>query len=908
MAGRLVNWILAAIAIIAGIVLVTLGLPKEEAGNAYMVLGGVALAVAGIMLAASGLLGAKGANWVAAAIMIIAGLSLVLPGFQLLSLGGSWYYVLAGAAIIASGVLLAISNPWGPKVYAVMLAITVPWALWESGLDLLALLPRLAAFMVAGLWFLTPWHAAAMRRDSDERGRSGATWVGGAMALGLVALLVASFQGYSVQEGTRNEVAASATPVTDWQNYGNSPGGQRFAQVDQINTGTVKELKEVWRFRTGVPYDFKNTPLQVGDLLYVCTAGSQVIALDATSGEEQWRFNPQTKVPGAKDGDLSAASTFARTCRSIGYYVAPPDYEGECKQRILIGTTDGRLTAIDAKAGRLCRSFGFDGYVNLQSGLGRSPLGNYMNTSGPLIAGNVAVVGGWVTDNQELDNPSGVVRAYDTLTGDFAWAWDMGKPDYHGLPDEGGEYTRGTPNVWSLMSYDPELNLIYAPTGNASPDYFGGLRREFDEKYSASTVAIDAATGELRWVYQNTHHDIWDYDAPSQPVLVDITKDGQRIPAVAQPTKRGEIFLMDRRTGKPIWPATTCSDGAAATPEGECAVPQGTVEGDYVTATQPFSGLPTFRPDRWEKDMWGLTPFDQLHCRIEYKKMRYEGHFTPPMAGSGGGGFGGETSGGSFQYPGNAGGFNWPSVSVDADNGLLIAQPMLMGNRIFMISENDRNAMIAERMRAAAIARGETPPPVDEHAAGQQPQREAAAASTGQGPLAADVKRYGMTSPFMSTWKIPFTGIATDMPCFEPPYGRLAVIDLNTNKLLWSRAIGNATQMGPFGQGLPMVTANIGTPIYGGTTTTRGGLIFQVGTMDSLVRAIDVRTGKVLWSAKLPGTSNSTPVTYIAEKDGRQYLVVCVPNPGFVYPRDGASKPSDDQGGYVIAYALPSAG
>jgi membrane-bound PQQ-dependent dehydrogenase (glucose/quinate/shikimate family) len=850
---------------------------------------------------------ARIAQWIFSAFLVLVGGYLAVRGVQLIGLGGSWYYAIVGAGLIAVAALLVLRSPWGPRLYAIILGATVFWAIWEAeGLDLLALLPRLAAFIAVGLWFLTPWHRAAMRAPSDETPRSaGALWVGGATALGAAILAVAAMQPYPAEPFERADASAVEPSSTDWRAYGKTEGGTRFAEVQQVNLDNVKDLEVAWTYRTGVPYDFKMTPLQVGDLLYLCTAGNQLIALDAASGEERWRHDTRTEVPGARNG-LADASTFARTCRGLGYYEGQAESTGACARRIITGTTDARLLAVDALTGQSCREFGFDGEVNLKSGLGFNSPGEYMVTSTPLIAGDVAVVGGWVMDNQQIGNVSGVIRAYNVVTGDFVWAWDMGNPGYQGLPEEGGQFTRGTPNVWSNMSYDPELNLIYAPTGNSSPDYYGPKRREFDEAYSAATIAIDAATGQLRWAYQNTHHDIWDYDAPSQPVLVTVTKDGQRIPAVVQPTKRGEIFLLDRRDGTPIWPATTCPDGSATQAGGECPVPQGAVEGDFVTPTQPFSALPHFRPDRWERDMWGLTPLDQLYCRIEYKKMRYEGHFTPPMRGGGDNADLGPTYGGTFQYPGNAGGFNWPSVSVDADNGLLVAQPMLMGNRIVMMSMEE----LGEARRRAAEAEARRNPP-DEHAAASPPSPPRAQGPqrppyTDQGEWEPGAPRYGDTRPFMSGWAIPFTDITTNLPCFEPPYGRLALIDLNQNRLLWSRPIGTMEEMGPFNiaTGLPF---NVGTPIYGGTMTTRAGLIFQVGTMDSRIRAIDIRNGKVVWTAKMPGTANSTPITYIAQQNARQYLVVLVPNPGFRYPRMNDLEPIDDQGGFVIAYALPDA-
>jgi glucose dehydrogenase len=390
---------------------------------------------------------------------------------------------------------------------------------------------------------------------------------------------------------------------------------------------------------------------------------------------------------------------------------------------------------------------------------------------------------------------------------------------------------------------------------------------------------------------------------PSQPVLVDIRKngEGELIPAVAQPTKRGEIFLLDRRTGVPIYD----------TPEMD--VPQNPEKGEFVTATQPFSPLPHFRDDRVEKDMWGLTPLDLLHCRIEFKKMRYEGHFTPPMRGGGGYGQAEDSWGGSFQYPGNAGGFNWGSVSVDPDNGLLIGAPMLMGNRIVLRSVEDRAAMQkanAER-RAAAAAK-------DDHAGPAAPPAGGPGGAGGrqQSPEAkAHAERFdqdrvlyrGDTAPFMSEWRLPlpFFNVSTDLPCFEPPFSQIGVIDLNTNRLLWKRGIGSLKDSGPFGIALGLPT-QVGTPVQAGNMTTRGGLIFHGGAMDATFRAFDLRNGEVKWEAALPASAHATPMSYVG-KNGKQYVVITVPTPGWRYPRVSAADAGspDPQGGYVIAYALP---
>lgn len=835
-----------------------------------------------------------GLNRAFSAFLAIVGVYLTWYGAQLLMLGGSFAYVLSGVALLASAFFLYSRKPLGALIYAGILGFWVILSIVEAGFDFLALLPRLAAWAVVGLWFLSPWHRAAMGKTKETPVNAGGLFVGIASAAAALLLAVGAFQTWPVVEGTKNPVPAGAA-VTDWRNYGGVPGGQRFAQIDQINVENVGKLDKAWEFRTGVGYDFKQTPQMANGLVYICTAGSTLIAVDSDTGAEVWRHETQTNVPGG----LNNASTFARTCRGLGYYEAPATYTGECAKRIVAGTVDARLLAVDAMTGRTCSSFGFDGAVNLVSGLGYSPLGNFMVTSTPLVAGDKIVVGGWVTDNQQIGNPSGVLRAYDALTGQFSWAWDMGNAGYHGLPDEGGEYTRGTPNVWSNTAYDPVLNLVYAPTGNSSPDYFDGdLRSKEAEENASSIVAIDAATGERRWVYQTVHRDIWDYDVPSQPVLVDVRKngEGEPIPAVAQATKRGEIFLLDRRTGVPIYDIP------------EVAVPQNPEKGEVVTTTQPMSPLPHFRDDRVEKDMWGLTPLDQLHCRIEFKKMRYEGHFTPPMVGGGGYGMAQDSWGGTFQYPGNAGGFNWGSVSVDADNGLLIGAPMLMGNRIVLRSLEDR--------AAEAAARAERAKPKDEHADAAPAPARTPSPETIEHNKRFDQKRVlyrGDTSPFMSEWRLPLPFfhdgenqlLGTNLPCFEPPFGQLGVIDLNTNKLLWKRSLGSMKESGPFGvgMGLPFM---VGTPLQAGNMTTRGGLIFHAGAMDSTFRAFDERTGQVKWEFNLPGSAHATPMSYVG-KNGKQYVVVTIPTPSWRYPRPSAGEvtAADPKGGYVIAFALP---
>ena len=309
---------------------------------------------------------------------------------------------------------------------------------------------------------------------------------------------------------------------------------------------------------------------------------------------------------------------------------------------------------MDKETGQACEDFGEKGQISLLAGMGEVKPMYYFVTSPATVASGALVVGGWVADNQEVNEPSGVVRGYSPVTGELLWAWDIGREGQGitKMPPTGETYTRGTPNVWSLTSSDDELGLVYVPTGNATPDYFGGHRTPVMDKYASSIVAIDAKNGTTRWRFQTTHHDVWDYDVPSQPTLVDLTIEGKVRKAVIVPTKRGEIFVLDRETGEPI------------TEVQERRVPQTDLPGERSSSTQPFSvGMPSFAyPEIREEDLFGLNPIDQISCRLRFKKLRYEGPMTPPSVR------------GTLLYPGPAGGMNWSSVAVDEERQLMVVQ------------------------------------------------------------------------------------------------------------------------------------------------------------------------------------------------------------------------------------------
>jgi quinate dehydrogenase (quinone) len=447
--------------------------------------------------------------------------------------------------------------------------------------------------------------------------------------------------------------------------------------------------------------------------------------------------------------------------------------------------------------------------------MGPFPPGFYFQTSAPTVAGHRVIVGGWVADNQALAEPAGVVRAFDVVTGALAWAWDIGDPSITKQPPPGETYTRGTPNVWSTPSVDAELGLVFVPTGNATPDYWGSHRSNQSEIYSSSVVALDLETGRERWRFQTTHHDLWDYDVPSQPMLIDFpTGDGKTTPALVQLTKRGQIFVLDRKTGQPLTRVV------------EVTAPTGAQPGEHTNRTQPYSAdMPAIgQGPLTEEMMWGATPIDQLACRIMFRSVRYEGDFTPP----------GSPKVPSLQYPGNAGGQNWGSGAWDPRRQLLIVPDMRLPQLV---------RLFPTKSPKFDLSRAPADRPADSR----------------------DARPYEAKTD----WMLGPAGI----PCLQPPGGTLAAVDLRTRKIAWEVPAGTAERSGPFGlqSGLKVPLGTFG---LGGPVTTAGGVTFHAATTDPYLRAYDNATGKVLWQARLPVGAGATPMTYVSPKTGRQYVVI----------------------------------
>ncbi len=736
------------------------------------------------------------ATYVLGPILLLLGALMTFGGGKLAYLGGSLYYLPAGLWLIMAGVALLRRYRHGLIAYTIFLVVTAIWSFWEVGASIWLLLPRLAGPLVVFALLLLGALFVPGRRPKA-----------GAVATGVAAsalLLVAG--GVGLERSTGEAQAQSPPPppasaAADWTAYGAGPGGQRYSPAGQITPQNVKNLKIAWTYRTGevVPkgYRFEVTPLKVGDTLYFCAPSTRIIALDVETGAQRWAYDPQVKGEAAKN----------RPCRGVSYWAASdPAKTPICPRRIFGTTLDGRLIAVDAATGRPCEDFGDKGQVDLKRGMGPVMPDQYWSSSPPAVGRDVIVAGGRVRDGYSTDMPSGVIRGFDVRTGKLLWNWDAGRPDDTAPLAEGQTYTRSSPNSWAPASVDEILGLVFVPMGNGKIDFWGGVRDPVMERFSSSIVALDLMTGKLRWVRQTVHHDIWDYDIPSQPTLVDLRRNGQVVPAVFAPTKQGDIYVLDRRTGEPIVPVR------------EKPVPQGAAPGDWTSKTQPFSDLTFAPPKLREADMWGVSPLDQLWCRIEFRRARFEGIYTPMREGR------------TIFSPGNNGIFNWGGAAVDEKRGIAF----LNGQFVPFYME--------------LIPRAKADPEM------LNPQFGV--------PYATDAK------PFLSPLGI---------PCSAPPWGEVMGVDLNTMKPIWRKPFGTTQDRALFGISLPL-----GLPNIGGSAMTAGGLAFIGASADDYIRAYDVRNGRELWRGRLPAGGQATPISYTSTASGRQFVVIAAGGHSYV--------------------------
>ena len=784
-------------------------------------------------------------------LLALIGLVLAIGGVWLAALGGSIYYLFAGIGLVAAGVMMIGGRLLGGYNYLAVFALTIIWALWEVGLNPWALVPRVVGPAVLAILVLLAMPLLDPRR---WRWRTAVAASAGVLALLLVGILISP--GYLKLDPRGMPPALNAAMVdpspmpvgADWPAYGGTYGAQRFSPLAQITPANVGKLERAWVYHTGDlppknPTDLEDnfgaetTPLKVGDSLYLCSARGIMIALDPVTGKQRWRFDPQVKdewIP------------YTAACRGVAYFAqAEAAATALCAARIIEGTLDGRLIAVDARNGRPCPQFGANGQVDIKPGMGDVFPGMVSITSPPTIVRGVVVTGHQVLDGQKRSAPSGVIQGFDAVTGELKWAWDMMHPDWGKAPPPGQTYERGTPNMWTIASSDEKLGLVYLPTGNSAVDYWSGTRRPNENQFATSLVALDVTTGKPRWRFQAVHKDVWDYDFGGQASLVDFPVGGGTVPAMVLPSKQGDIYILDRRTGQSLFPVQ------------ERRVPQGGVEPGQRSASQPFSTYHTLAfPKLQERDMWGMSPIDQMICRIQYRQADYRGMYTPPRSDKR-----------TVQYPGYNGGTDWGGVAVDPVHGIIVANYNNMPNYVRLVP------------RAVADKKG------------WAPRSEARGGSMAGSSHGAGDPQWG--SPYAVSvnagWRLPLTGLL----CKQPPYGGLRAIDLRTGRTIWDRPYGTARRNGPWNipSGLPF---EIGTPNNGGSVVTRSGLIFVSAATDDLMRAIDLRTGKSLWHDALPAGGQATPMTY--EANGRQYVVIMAGGHHFM------ETPIGDE---LVAYALP---
>lgn len=784
--------------------------------------------------------GARIAAKATAAVLALFGFYLFIGGVWLAALGGSSYYLIAGAALVATAALVFAQRDEALWLFAALLLGTLVWALWEVGLDFWSLAPRGDILVPVAIWLLILVGAGALPSRRTQ----------GAEALGLVVVLSFFVMAASLTRDPHDlagkfDLAAATTPAApqaaagaDWTAYGGGGYGDRYSSLTQITPANVGKLKLAWEFRTGdvktkddpVEYTNEATPLKIGDLLYTCSPHQIVFALDAATGVLRWKFDPQ----------VQRNPTFQHmTCRGVSYHHTEPGAEtadggaapSACAGRLFLPTNDGRMFALDAATGKPCDSFGDHGQIDLKQGSEVKTPGFYEGTSPPVVTDKVLIVGGAVIDNYSNRVPAGAIRGFDVYSGKLLWVFDAGAADPNTAPTPDQNFTAGSPNSWSISSADEKLGLVYLPLGSSSPDIWAGLRTPDQERYDSALIALEIATGKLRWSFQNVHHDLWDMDMPSQPSLADLNQGGGATPAVYAPAKTGDIFVLDRRDGRPIVPAP------------ELAVPQqGVAPGDRVAPTQPHSQL-SFRPSRpiSGKDMWGATTFDQLACRIMFHRLRYEGPFTPP------------SEQGSLIFPGDFGMFEWGGIAVDGARQIAIANPMSIAfvSRLIPRGPDNPSAPNAAHPPGSEI--------------GVQPM-------------------YG--TPFGVSLGAFLSPLG--IPCLAPPWGDIAGIDLKTNKIVWEHRVGTIRD-----QSVVPLPFKLGVPMLGGPMVTAGGVAFLTGTMDDYIRAFDVATGDMVWQDRLPAGGQSTPMTY--QLGDRQYVVSV---------DGGHGSFGSNRGDYVRAYTL----
>jgi quinoprotein glucose dehydrogenase len=793
-------------------------------------------------------------NKLTSIVIAIVGLAMLYMGGQLLMIGGSPFYAIMAIGLLITAVALFKNKKIALTIYAILMWIVLAWMIFEVGFDKWQWIPRGDLIGLIGVWLALPWVVRPLSKAQNPANPAKFHPFLGTTVIIMIAIVIGLmfYDPYPKEGSITNQRAPAETDVAgnDWAAYGGTNNGARFSNLKQITTDNVSNLEVAWTYHTGdlrdakdaSEYTFEATPLKVNNSIYFCTPHNEVHALNPETGALKWKYEP------TKDRSYLQQH---QTCRGVSYYEAPEaaatnavqpaavaNSPAVCRKRIFNAANDAKLLALDANTGKLCADFGNNGVVDLRANMGEIRPHALMQTAAPLVAGNLVIVGGSVMDNGfNAGNPSGVIRAYDVITGRLVWNFDPANPENTQPIAAGQTYPQDTPVAWATLSADIKNGLVYVPFGNASPDELG-IERDANsntEKFRDTLVALDLKTGQFKWRFQSSKHDLWDRDNPSQPSLVDIDYQGKKQPVVILPTKTGNLFVLNRLTGEAVYPINQVDVSTKG------------IAGEKYSPTQPVSAL-NFLPDPInEKSMWGLTPFDQMACRIDFKSLRYDGNPWTPA-----------TEGGSIIFPGNIGVFNWGSVTVDPQRQILIASPVRLAYKYNLIKRTPETA--TQRL------------------------------------FTKDGTPY-WNENFDGDYAIHIQQLSSSLgiPCIAPPWGRMVGVDLKTGKTEWLRRVGTTKNLktsflpGRFPIGFPM-----GMVAHGGPLTTAGDLVFHGATADNFFRAYDTSTGKLLWETELPAGGQATPSTYMGA-DNKQYVVIAAGGHGSLGTKEGDA---------VVAYRL----
>ncbi len=678
----------------------------------------------------------------------------------------------------------------------------------------------------------------------------------------------------------------SAGQSKDWPAYGGGSEEIRYSKLEQINRENVSQLRVAWTYDTGDAFEgseFQCNPLVVNGVLYATSPKSNVIALDAATGNLKWRFEPGQgeKVIGKMRN------------RGLTYWAEGPEAR-------IFASWRQYLYSINANTGKPDMQFGDNGRIDLRANLGRGPENMVALTTPGMVYKDLLIIGSMMSET--LPASPGDIRAFDVHSGKMRWIFHTiphpGEFGYETWPKDAWTYS-GAANDWAGLAIDKERGIVFVPTGSAAFDFYGA-NRIGDDLFADALIALKAETGERVWHFQEVHHDIWDRDLPSPPALVTVTRDGKKIDAVAQTTKSGYVYVFERATGKPLFPIE------------ERAVPASDLPGEVAAKTQPFpvKPAPFARQVLTEDMLTERTPEAHAAALARFKQIRSAGQFVPP------------SEPGTIIFPGFDGGGEWGGSAFDPETGLLYVNANEMAWILRMVEQHETAATSGRELylkNCASCHRADFKggPPEFPSLEGLKSKysdnevrtllnrgsgRMPSFAGLG-GPAVRAITNYVLngedvkieatagTHAFMKYLNDGYNRFLDPdgYPAIKPPWGTLNAINLNTGEYAWSIPFGEYPKLAAEG------LRNTGSENYGGPVVTAGGLIFIGATSyDRKFHAFDKTTGKLLWETTLPAAGNATPATY--DVNGRQFVAIAA----------GGGKSLDPSGGKIVAFALPA--